>query len=245
MFPLVHYFVNRQIYGSVPTLMALGGIFPDLAAGAGMNRDKAHEIGANFHTWCKNNAPEGIPLSIGIASHGINPHGVDYFSDEFWPGYKKGWCFLQGEPYMDMVAAATHLPADLIWWKSHNFVEMSYELITDSDYPQIKNELLTALYDTEAKKTAAQILSSYAGVPPEPIVDIFNNAPNIFAIDDISAEKLAFKQDLSYKIRHNINDADIDAMTKLLSKMSQELRCGYYPFIKQLISLTAQALSSY
>ena len=146
---------------------------------------------------------------------------------------------------MDMVAAATHLPADLIWWKSHNFVEMSYELITDGDYPQIKNELLTALYDTEAKKTAAQILSSYAGVPPEPIVDIFNNAPNIFAIDDISAEKLAFKQDLSYKIRHNINDADIDAMTKLLSKMSQELRCGYYPFIKQLISLTAQALSSY
>ena len=94
MFPLVHYFVNRQIYGSVPTLMALGGIFPDLAAGAGMNRDKAHEMGANFHTWCKNNAPEGIPLSIGIASHGINPHGVDYFSDEFWPGYKKGWCFL-------------------------------------------------------------------------------------------------------------------------------------------------------
>ena len=79
----------------------------------------------------------------------------------------------------------------------------------------------------------------------QPIVDIFNNAPNIFAIDDISAEKLAFKQDLSYKIRHNINDADIDAMTKLLSKMSQELRCGYYPFIKQLISLTAQALSSY
>ena len=63
---------------------------------------------------------------------------------------------------MDMVAAATHLPADLIWWKSHNFVEMSYELITDGDYPQIKNELLTALYDTEAKKTAAQILSSYA-----------------------------------------------------------------------------------
>ncbi len=56
MFPLVHYFVNRQIYGSVPTLMALGGIFPDLAAGAGMNRDKAHEMGANFHTWCKNNA---------------------------------------------------------------------------------------------------------------------------------------------------------------------------------------------
>lgn len=245
MFPLVHYFVNRQIYGSVPTLMALGGIFPDLAAGAGMNRDKAHQMGEDFHTWCKKNVPKGLPLSIGIASHGINPCGVDYFSDEFWPGYKKGWCFLQGEKYMSQVAKATHLPENLIWWKAHNFVEMSYELITDSDYPQIKDELLAALHDTEAKKTAAKILSEYSGVAAELIVDTFSNAPNIFAIEDISAEKLAFKQDLSYKIRHNIHDADTEAMAELITQMSKELHGGYYPFIKEVISFTAQALRDY
>lgn len=245
MFPLVHYFVNRQIYGSVPTLMALGGIFPDLAAGAGLDRNKAHEMGEDFHAWCQKNAPEGIPLAIGIASHGINPCGVDYFSDEFWPGYKKGWCFLQGEPYMELVAAATHLPENLIWWKAHNFVEMSYELITDSDHPNIKDELLSALHDTEAQKTAAQILSAYSGVAAEPIVDTFCNAPNIFAIEDISAAKLAFKQDLSYKIRHNITDADTEAMAELITKMSQKLRSGYYPFLKDVISFTAQALSDY
>ena len=63
---------------------------------------------------------------------------------------------------MSQVAKATHLPENLIWWKAHNFVEMSYELITDSDYPQIKDELLAALHDTEAKKTAAKILSAYS-----------------------------------------------------------------------------------
>ena len=146
---------------------------------------------------------------------------------------------------MPQVAESTHLPANLIWWKAHNFVEMSYELITDSDHPQIKTELLKALLDEPAQKQAASLLSAYSGVAEELIIDTFGNAPNIFAIENISAEKLAFKQDLSYKIRHNVNDADTVAMAALLTQMSQELHSGYYPFIKDIISFTAQALKYY
>lgn len=245
MFPLVHYFVNRQIFGTVPTLMALGGIFPDLAAGAGLNRDKAHCMGEDFHLWCKKNAPEAIDLAIGISSHGIKPYGVDYYSDECWPEYIKGWCFMQGEPYMPEVAAATNLPENLIWWKAHNFVEMSYELITNNDHPYIKDDLLAALHDIDAQKQAAAILSEYTGAKAELIVDTFANAPNIFAIENISPQKLAFKQNLSYRIRHNIHNANTEAMANLLSKMSEELKAGYYPFMKKIISYTAEAIKNY
>lgn len=245
MFPLVHYFVNRQIYVSVPPLMALGAIFPDLAAGAGLNRDRAHEMGADFYGWCRSNAPEGLPLAIGVASHGINPQGVDYYSDEFWPGSQKGWCFLQGEPYMPQVAAATRLPEDLIWWKAHNFVEMSYELVTDLDHPELKQELLAALRDHAAQQKAAMLLAAYTGGNPELIIGMFNHAPNIFALTEVSASQLAFKQDISYKLRHNVTNADTAAMAGLIEQMSRELRDGYYPFMKQLIRLTAQSLSDY
>jgi hypothetical protein len=245
MFPLVHYFVNSQIYSSVPQLMVLGGLFPDIAAAAGGNRDQAHTMGAAFHAWCGENAPEALPLSHGIISHGIAPPGVDFYADEFWPGYRKGWCFRAGEPYMPQVAAVTRLPADLIWWKAHNFVEISYELITDADHPEIKERLIAAVEDMASVRQAAEILAAYTGLPLQNLIHAFNNVPNIFAIHDISPEQLAYKQNLAFMIRHKVMDADVEAMARLMQQMSQELSPGYYLFFHFVIEFTAQVLAAY
>ncbi|NLF79906.1 MAG: hypothetical protein GX572_01790 [Clostridia bacterium] len=245
MFPLVHYFVNSQIYGSVPKLMVLGGLFPDIAAGAGWDRDKAHTMGADFHAWCGQNAPQALPLARGIISHGTEPPGVDFHADEFWPGYRKGWCFLVGEKYLDQVAQVTRLPQNLIWWKAHNFVEISYELITDADHPQIKNQLMAALEDHRAVTQAAAVLADYIGLPRQDIISSFQNVPNIFAIDDISPERLAYKQNLAFMVRHGVMDADVKAMAELLEQMSRDLKPGYYPFCRLLIDFTARVLAAY
>lgn len=245
MFPLVHYFVNKKIYNYVPPLMILGGLFPDIASCSGMNRDEAHIMGASFHNWCQKNAPWGIPLAKGIISHGIDPHCVDYYADEFWPGYEKGWCFLQGEKYMEEVAKATGLPPNLIWWKSHNFVEISYELITNQDHPQLKNELLAAVHDEIATKEAATILSAYTGISKIKIIDSFANVPNIFALNEITAESMAYKQNIAFMIRHQVTKADTTAMTALITQMSQDLKAGYYPYIEKIIAKTAEVLAKY
>lgn len=245
MFPLVHYFVNSQIYGSVPKLMVLGGLFPDIAASAGWDRNQAHAMGADFHAWCGQNAPQALPLARGIISHGTEPPGVDFHADEFWPGYRKGWCFLAGEQYMDQVAQVTRLPQDLIWWKAHNFVEISYELITDADHPGIKDRLMAAVQDRQAVSQAAAVLADYTGLPQQDIISSFHNVPNIFAIDDISPERLAYKQNLAFMVRHGVMDADVDAMAKLLLQMSWDLRPGYYPFCRFIIDSTAKVLAVY
>lgn len=245
MFPLVHYFVNSQIYDSVPQLMVLGGLFPDIAAAAGGNRDQAHTMGDDFYAWCLQQAPEALPLARGIISHGTSPPGVDFHADEFWPGYRKGWCFRIGEKYMAQVAAATKLPANLIWWKAHNFVEISYELITDADHPEIKERLMTAVEDPDAVRQAAEILSAYNGLPVQNIVSAFNNVPNIFAIHDISPAQLAYKQNLAFMVRHGVMDADTAAMARLILQMSRDLRPGYYPFFHLVVKSTAKVLAAY
>lgn len=245
MFPLVHYFVNRHIYGNVSKMMALGGVWPDLAAGAGYDRNLAHYMGHDFFHWCLEHAPDHLDLARGVISHGNNPQCVDYFADEDWPGCEKGWCFAKGAPYMPQVGAATHLPGHLLWWKAHNFVEMSYELIAAADCPGLEEELLARVEDEAAKRDTAQVLAAYTRKPADDIYAMFSKIPQIFAVRDISPEKLAFRQYTAFSIRHNIHDADIPAMAALLEQMRHELASGYYPFMERVLRLTGSALAKY
>lgn len=245
MFPLVHYFVNSKIYGKVTNFTALGAIWPDLAAGSGWDRDKAHYMGYDFYNWCLEHEPDALDLARGVISHGNCPPGVDYYADEYWPGCVKGWCFAKGTPYMHRVGAATRLPQRLWWWKSHNFVEMSYELITDDEHPHLKELILEALADDGGKREAARILSKYCGAPAENIHAIFCKAPQIFALRDISPKELAFKQAVAFAVRHDVHDADTAAMAQLLQQISEELREGYHPYMERVIELTGAALSRY
>lgn len=242
MFPLVHYFVNREIYKTPSNLLILGGLWPDLAFGAGLSRDQAHAMGADFHAWCREQAPAALDLARGILSHGSEPHGVDYYADEFWPGYRKGWCFMQGEAYMDRVAAATGLPQDFIWWKAHNFVELAYELITHQHHAELSGQLMAALSDRDALSQVAGTLSAYHHREADAIIRMYENAPQTFAIAEISPHELARKQKQAFLTRHGHSGGDIAAMAALLGDMQRELEPGYHPFMRTLISLTANML---
>jgi len=245
MFPIVHYYANLVIYGAVPPLTALGGLFPDLASGVGLGRDDAHQMGAPFHRWCTEEAPQLLPLARGILSHGILPFGVDYYADEYWPGCVKGWCFEQGQPWMERIGAVTHLPPNLLWWKSHNFVEMSYELLTIERCPSIGASLIAALNDQALTETAAAALSRYTGKDQEGICNAFCRAPRLFALEEVSARSLSERQNEAFCRRHHVYDADIAGMSALLTQMQETLRPGYGPFMEEMIGLVGKMLADY
>lgn len=245
MFPLVHYFVNSKIYENVPDLMAIGGIFPDLAASAGMDRNFAHNMGREFYRWCIQNAQEAIPLARGIISHGTDPHCVDYYADEYWPGYRKGWCFMQGEAYMAEVARVTRLPEDLIWWKGHNFVEISYELLTDEKYPELRPRLLESISSKDAIDLASETLAAYSGLPEEDFRRVILNVPNIFALTEMTPLTLAEKQNIAFIHRHKVTDADVPGMAELFCRIRDAMRPGYDTYFTKVIKETATILLGY
>lgn len=242
MFPLVHYFVNRKIYNFVPPLMRLGALWPDLAAAAGWERDAAHAMGRDFYAWCRQREPNCLDLALGAASHGLEPRGVDYFADEHWPGYRKGWCFMKGEPYMELVGQTTRLPEDMLWWKAHNFVEMGCELLTEAADPSLKLELLAAVNDQAAREEAARVLSAYCGAAPERIAAVFANAPRTFAIASITPLELAHKQCRAFAHRHQHHDGDPVAMAALLEQIRDDLTGDYPGFMTLLAEETGRAL---
>ena len=245
MFPIVHYYTNQIAYGQVPPLMVLGGLFPDLAVGTGMSRDEGHQMGAGFFEWCATQAPNMLPLARGIISHGVLPYGVDYYADEYWPGCEKGWCFDQGKPWIKRIASVTHLPQYLWWWKSHNFVEMSYELLTIDVYPFIGNKIITALADEALLDHAATELSRYTGKDKKLISAMFRKTPQIFSLKEVNPLSLAECQKNDFCRRHKVYDADVAGMAILLSDMTEALRPGYASFMTEMIKRVKEQLTIY
>ena len=244
MFPIVHYYVNMIAYGQTPPLMALGSLFPDLASGTGMKRDEAHQMGADFYRWCAGELPDMLPLARGVISHGVMPYGVDHYADEYWPGCQKGWCFEQGKPWIERIISVTCLPKRLGWWKSHNFVEMCYELLTIEQYPFIGENILTALNDDALLTCAATCLNRYTGRDTDLILSMFRKAPQIFSLKEVSPLSLAQRQEASFRRRHNVFDADVVGMASLLEEMKEALRPGYKPVMAEMTKLVSRMLKA-
>ncbi len=249
MFPLVHCFVNHKIYRETPLdpLLILGALWPDLARGANCSRNAAHRMGDDFYRWCREQAPAALPLARGIISHGIRPCCVDFYADEYWPGYVKGWCFGVGAAYIPRVEKAMDIPHRFAWWKSHNFVEMSYELMIAEDAPQIAKMILEASRNEEAKTRTASYLAAWYDCDQLPIYQILGRVPEIFAIETITPTTLIERQKEGLKFKPGCEQArpDADAAAQLLTDMYTDLRPGWPPFRDRLVQLTGNVLRLY
>ncbi|MCR4963354.1 MAG: hypothetical protein K6B40_05700 [Firmicutes bacterium] len=245
MFPIVHYYANGYIFSRVSPLMALGGLFPDLASGMGVQRDAAHQMGDGLYRYCLSQRPQALDFARGVLSHGINPHGMDHYADESWPGCQKGWCFEEGKRWMEPLAKASHLPENLVWWKSHNFIEIGFELLIDEEQPEIKTKILNALADRSAMEQACGVIGDYCGVDPALAEKIFLRTPDIFALQQTTPFTLAEKQAVAFALRHDVKDADVPAMARLLTDIREDLRPRYHDFLGQALTLVKENLQAY
>ena len=146
---------------------------------------------------------------------------------------------------MEQIAAVTRLPQDLIWWKGHNFVEISYELLTEEKYPGIRQGLVAALEDQDAIQQASSLIAAYSGLDQNNLRAALNNAPNIFAIHELTPLALAEKQNNAFMVRHKVMNADVEGIARLFCRMRDDLRAGYDSFFEQLIKKTGMAMSGY
>lgn len=260
MYPLVHYYVNQQVFGKVSHLTALGALWPDLAVGAGGDRDEAHSQGAAFFAWCRENMPEALDAARGMIGHGIDPPCVDYYADEFWPDHVRGYMFREALPYLRQVAECTGLDGDTdipllprgvepprsnVWWKAHNLIEMAYEMITARLHPEIGPQIIKAVGDVDAVHTLARALHSWQGLSYQPVLDIFAAVPHSYALIDTEALAQAKMQAASMHHRFSDFNVDVPALAALLDRISEEQAEKYPLFIDFLVKSTAEQMRPY
>lgn len=116
-----------MLLGRTSDAITLGSLFPDMVISASLNHTRAHSMGRELFNLLSNNR-ELADFARGAVSHGISPCGLDYFGDEKYPGYERGYCFEKGRALVKETIEACNIPPQMGWWKAHNIVEMAIEL---------------------------------------------------------------------------------------------------------------------
>ncbi len=138
------YFVEKALQ-ELSEETILGSIFPDIAFFSGFEWHYSHSLGYDlWHDFYRSDAGM-IHFCRGVISHGIAPQGLDYYSDEQYLDYEKGYCYEKARPLIDGVVEACNISIGDGWWKAHNFIEMGVELFVFEKRPELLLYLQEAL----------------------------------------------------------------------------------------------------
>ncbi|BAF60168.1 hypothetical protein PTH_1987 [Pelotomaculum thermopropionicum SI] len=137
MYPQTHVYFAENVLGKQGDDVTLGSVLPDMLIGGEFNHHQAHSKGEEIYRFIKKN---GSLLDFGkaVVTHGFVPKGLDYYGDEKYLDFEKGYCFEKARPFILKTVEACNIPAEMGWWKAHNIIEMGVELLISSsgDYSE-------------------------------------------------------------------------------------------------------------
>jgi len=134
LYPQTHVYFAEIVLGKQGDEVTLGSIIPDMLIGRYFNHYEAHSKGAEMLSFLKR---RDLLLDFGkaVATHGFVPQGLDYYGDEKYLDFERGYCFEKARALVQETVEACNIPPEMGWWKAHNIVEMGVEsLVSSSDY---------------------------------------------------------------------------------------------------------------
>ena len=155
MFPIAHGWLLAQITEQPTAAAYLGCVWPDMLFGSPLAHPQSHKSGAELLAFARalpagEARDEFLAFVRGVITHGSEPHGFDWFSDEGYgdeSGQAKGFAFQRAAPLAQRAAAACDVPEEMGLWKAHNLIEMSFEGPLYAANPDAAHALATACAD--------------------------------------------------------------------------------------------------
>ncbi|OAT81187.1 hypothetical protein [Desulfotomaculum copahuensis] len=217
MYPQTHVYFTHRVCGELSDALVLGSIFPDMAAAFTSNRQESHGKGGELLAGLGND-PSLYDFARGVITHGINPAGLDYYGDEKYLQYERGYCFEKSRPLVAETIRACNLPPRMGWWKSHNIVEMGIELrFSTSDYG---SAISAAFRNEDLIEQISRRLAPYYAVKPQQVKQRMHNFSHYIEISSPTARSLAVKFDVQMFYRHRIH-IDIERTAALICRAGE------------------------
>ncbi|MDD4170519.1 MAG: hypothetical protein PHD36_09775 [Desulfotomaculaceae bacterium] len=220
MFPQTHVFFAEIILEKQGDNITLGSILPDMLLGCGFSHAEAHSKGSDIYHFIRHDSYLK-DFGRAVASHGFVPEGLDYYGDEKYQNFERGYCFEKARRLITKTVDACNIPPEMGWWKAHNIVEMGIEMLISSEdhySEQIKsalnnkgliNDIDMLLHDLWRKKELdfAARLRKFAG-----LVEIAPASP------DSLARKYHFQMRLKHKV-----DINVKKVAALIDEAAEEV----------------------
>jgi hypothetical protein len=131
MYPQTHVYFAQAILGCHSDPVSFGSIMPDVIIGDCFNHCEAHSKGLEIYDFLIKNHSL-LDFGQAVLTHGFTPEGLDYYGDEKYLDYEKGYSFEKARPFIKRTIDACNIPPEMGWWKAHNIIEMGVEYIVGS-----------------------------------------------------------------------------------------------------------------
>lgn len=229
MYPQTHVYFAETLIGRQSEQISLGSILPDLLVGGCFNHCEAHSKGAEIYNYLIKN--RSLPdFGLAVLTHGFIPKGLDYYGDEKYLEYEKGYSFEKARPYIKKTVEACNIPPEMGWWKAHNIVEMGVELLVGSS-GEYSERLKSAFTSHSLVSEVDELFYSLWSDKDLEFIKRIKRFMGFIELEKPSVESLAQKFRVQMFFRHKV-DIDTKKTAQLIFQAAESVTVDLYQFFK-------------
>ncbi|HKT39018.1 MAG TPA: hypothetical protein VJR48_11655 [Ktedonobacterales bacterium] len=229
MFPLAHAWLIQRIIPTAQPVHYLGCVWPDMLFGSPLSHSESHRSGARLAE-----AIGALPAGperdefrafvAGALSHGSEPHGFDWYSDEEYggrPAAERGYAFQHAVSLAGDAARACGVAPEQGWWKAHNLVEMAFEQSLYLAAPQLGESLAAACADEALCHRVARVLAGVFGQPADALAGAMQRFPSVVTFTPATVRPQAETYAHQTRLKHAGSNPDVAALESLIARAQE------------------------
>lgn len=230
MFPIAHAWLLTRIVPDASPAHFLGCVWPDMLFESPLTHAQSHRSGARLAAFAAA-LPAATDRTLlrafaaGVLTHGSEPRGFDWYSDEEWGGRPledKGYAFQHGRRIAARTATACGVAPEHGWWKAHNIVEIAVERPLYTAEPALGSQLQAVCADDALIERIAAALSTFYAVPAADLAHPMRRFQDVVQLRPEDAEASAHTYALQVRLKHSGATPDKAAIAALIEETERE-----------------------
>ena len=242
MFPYTHICFANDVLGKISDEIILGAVFPDTIIAGFLEHSTAHNQAPALHRYLNGLSVLG-DFSRAVITHSTTPRGLDYYCDEKYLDYEKGYAFEMARPLVEKVIKSCNLPQEMGWWKAHNFIEMAADVWLYQKRPEFHGCLKKALNNQTLVLAISQVLAPFFDVPAAKLALSFPVYGEYVPTGEITPVEIATKYGMQTAKKHGIT-IDIMAAANVIEEAVDLVESSFPDFINHCQQNVSELLNN-
>lgn len=252
MYPLAHAWMLTRLVSNPTPAAYLGCVWPDMRFEGSLSHSQSHASGAALAAYANtvadaDGAREFRTFVTGVLTHGSEPHGFDWYSDEEWGGRplaEKGYAFQRGSVLAAAAAAACDVPSYNGAWKAHNLIEIAFERPLYTAFPELGDALEAACADSALIERIASHLAGFFGLPAAELAAPMRRFRDVVLLRPHSARAWAPVYALQTRLKHSGANPDIPALERLIERAEDLIATDSQSYLEECVDRVGTMLRS-
>jgi hypothetical protein len=231
MFPIAHAWLLEKLVPQPAPAHYLGCVWPDMLFSSPLSHTQSHRGGDALAAYARSlpsslEGDEFRAFVAGVLTHGTEPHGFDWYSDEEYggrPPAERGYAFQHAKPLASEAALACGLPQEQGWWKAHNLVEMAFESPLYHAQPHLGDRLAATCADETLHARIAALLAGHFAQSADSLALPMRRFAGVVELRPATVEQLARIYAVQVRLKHNGAVADVAALARLIERAQEDI----------------------